>query len=284
YNVTLTVGDDVVSVFDISEIVIREEFTKARQFEIIALDEAALRRPSDVWTLGEVVQIEYGYGVPKRFVGRLEGIDKRGALTFLTGRDVSYETLDRPVDKEYTDTEAVAIMKDLIDTYAAGVLTHTNAAASASTIGSIYPSRLTMMDAFNKIIGYAESVDGDDFIWYLDADKDLHTFAEGDLDSGRELEWMIEVFDYRRIRDSWRAYDKVTVYGSDSSGSAGMGSRERIIIDEFLSTDVACSQRAAAELKKYNARDVYALTCILASDGPVLGERVFLTLEPEEIE
>ncbi len=285
YDVTLTVGGDVISAFDISEIIIREEFTKARQFEISVLDEA---RAS--WTLDEVVVIDYGFASPKRLRGRLEGIDNRGALAILTGRDVSYETLDRPVDKEYTDTEVVAIMKDLIDTYAAGVLTYANAVASASTIGSIFPRRISMLDAFNTLIRYAESVDGDDFIWYLDHDKDLHTFAEGDVDDGRELEWMIEIFDYRRIRDSWRVYDKVTVYGGldadgvATSGSAGAGSREKIVIDEFLDTDLACSQRAAAELKKASARDVYALTCVLASDGPVIGERVFVSLDPEEIE
>ena len=280
FDVTLTVGGDVISAFDISEIIVREEFTKARQFEINVLDEART-----AWALDEVVQIDYGFASPKTLIGRVDGIDKRGGLAILTGRDVSYETLDRPVDKEYSDTEAVAIMKDLIDTYAGGVLTYANATASAATIASIYPLRISMLDAFNKIIYFAESVDGDSFIWYLDADKDLHTFAEGDVDNGRELEWMIEIFDYRRIRDSWRTYDKVTVYGSnDSSGSAGAGDREKIIIDEFIDTDVACAQRAVTELKKSQARSVYALTCMLALDGPTIGERVFVTLEPEDIE
>ena len=114
FGVTLTVGGDAISVFDISEIIVREEFTKTRQFEINVLDEART-----AWALGEAVQIDYGFASPKTLKGRLEGIDKRGGLTILTGRDVSYEALDRPVDKEYIDTEAVAIMKDLIDTYAA---------------------------------------------------------------------------------------------------------------------------------------------------------------------
>lgn len=285
FSVTLVVGGDTISAFDISEILIREEFTKARRFEIQVLDEARA-----AWALDEVVRVDYGFASPKTLIGRVDAIDKRGGLAIITGRDVSYETLDRRVDKEYTDTEAVAIMKDLIDTYAAGVLTYANAAASATTIATMNPTRISMLDAFNKIIYFAESVDGDDFLWYLDHNKDLHTFAEGDVDSGRSLEWMIEIFDYRRIRDSWRAYDKVTVYGGldgagvATSGSAGAGSREKIVIDEFLSTDVACSQRAVAELKKTQGRSVYALTCVFSEDGPTIGERVFVELDPENVE
>lgn len=283
YGVTLAVNAVDIPTSQVSEIIIREEFMKARRFELHVLEEAR------AWALDESVQIDYGYGSPKTLKGRVDSIDKRGSLVILSGRDVAYETLDRVVDKEYSTTEAVAIMTDLIDTYAGGVLTYVNATASAVTINQIYPRRISMMDAFNKLILYAEDAGGDNFIWYLDEDKDLHTFAEGDVDNGRTLIWMLEVFDYRRLRDAWRTYDKVTVYGGLdtngdlTSGSSGAGVRERVIIDEFLDSDTACGERAASELKKVSDRDVYALSCFFSSDGPVIGETVAVTLEPEGI-
>lgn len=285
YDAVLTVGGVVVSAFDISEIVVTEMFMKTRQFEANVLDESR-----STWTLEDSVRIEYGFSPRKVFLGSVEGIDKRGALAIITGRDVTSEILDRPVDKDYTDTEAVAIMKDLIDTYAPGEITYANATASAVTVSGVDLHRISMMNAFNKLIYYAESVDGDNFLWYIDHAGDLHTFAEGDVDNGYELEWMVDIFEYRRVRDSWRTFDKVTVYGGlntdgdATSASAGSGTRERVIIDEFLITNVACSQRAVSELKLAKARTVYALTCILGKDSPTIGERVFVTLDPEGVE
>ena len=146
----------------------------------------------------------------------------------------------------YSNQDAGAIVKDLVDHYFSGVLTSNNVDTSTGTT-------INRIDGYGKTVGNVieELAERAGCCFYVDNSDDVHFFPEGAESTGLTINES-DVIDLRKTE--WgEQIGKVTVEGrSGFSASAGSGQPHIYIHDRRVRSTTEASSIAQALLDLYN--------------------------------
>ena len=292
YKITVTRHDNTVD--DVTDYIISGSVTLGAtetigDFSITFdnLDESY----SSVYSGGEIVQIymDYGDATTRIFKGIVDkvGHNKTEGGFFeitLKGRHYAEKLLSITVTKQYTDTEASVIIKDLFDTYATE-FTYNNVSTTTNNL-TVNWYQKPFWDCITEIcnaIGYDA---------YIDDDLDCHFFEAGSIENTTEA----IVHDQNLISvdgfgdDTTEVANRVIVYGQDIEGlplissaedTAAQGDlfvKEKIITDNNITTMTQAQERAEKELERLK-ETIDRGTCTAYPGLPTLspGEKIMIS-------
>lgn len=210
-------------------------------------------RYSNLWVGGETV---YFYAnlidaTTLKFKGRLdfikEVLTEEGYFLDLEGRHISYDLTEVYVSKSYSNQDGSTVLKNLVDTFLTGY-TYTNVTDPIGTNITVNWSNKPFWDCVNDICVLC----GADC--YVDDDKDFHFFLENSITQTQDA--IVEGYNLKQLRnfgkDSFFEKTKIIVYGSAGGipviATAGSGTREKVIIDNSITTTTEAQDRANKEL------------------------------------